>query len=58
VSTCLIIMACYFIIDRLITIAWVGRKLEITGGFAVLAVITGTFFVVVCLNAAFGGVTP
>jgi hypothetical protein len=51
-------MACYFIIDRLITIAWVGRKLEITGGFAVLAVITGTFFVVVCLNAAFGGVTP
>lgn len=57
-SGLLIAIAVYIILDRLITIAWVGRRLEITGGTAVVAVITGTFFVIVLLKAAFGGVTP
>jgi hypothetical protein len=57
-SGLLIAIAVYIVLDRLITIAWVGRRLEITGGSAVLAVISGTFMVVVLLMAAYGGVTP
>lgn len=57
-SGLLIAIAIYIIIDRLITIAVVGKRVEITGGTAVLAVLTGAFFVIVLLTAAYGGVTP
>lgn len=57
-SGLLIAIAIYIIIDRLITIAWVGKLVEITGGVAVLSVLTGAFFVIVLLTAAYGGVTP
>ena len=57
-SGLLIAIAIYIILDRLITIGWVGRSVDITPGVAVVSVITGTFIVVVLLNAANSGVTP
>lgn len=57
-ATLLLVMAGYFVLDRLITIGQVGRKLEVTPGVAVLSTLTGTFFVIVLLLAAFRGVTP
>lgn len=57
-STMLIIMAIYIIIDRLLTIAAKGAWIEIDGAFVFVSLITGTFFVWVLLEAANGGVTP
>ena len=57
-ATLLWICAAYIVLDRLITIAWIDRSIEITRGLAVFSVITGVGFVYVLLRAAILGVTP
>lgn len=57
-SGLLIALAIYIVIDRLLTIAWKGRWIEIDGAFVFVSLVTGTFFVIVLLKAAYGGVTP
>jgi hypothetical protein len=58
VSGLLIAFAIYIIVDRLFTVGWVGKSIDITPAFAVVSIVTGTFLVVVLLKAAYGGVTP
>lgn len=57
-STLLWAIAGYIAIDRLLTIAWVGRTVDITRAHAVVSVVTGAFIVTVLVLAALNGVTP
>jgi hypothetical protein len=38
-------MVIYIVIDRLLTVAWIGRQIDITPGFAVTSLLTGALWV-------------
>jgi hypothetical protein len=57
-STLLLILAGYIVLDRLLTVGKVGDYIEITPGFAVASVITGALFVILLVSAALNGVAP
>lgn len=38
-------MIAYYVIDRVLTIAWIGRTMELTPAFAVTSLFTGALLV-------------
>lgn len=57
-STLLWCIVGYLVLDRLMTVAWIGRTIDIDRVFAVTSLITGGLMVTVLVMAATGGVTP
>ncbi len=42
----------YIVIDRILTVAWIGRTIDITHDIAVLSLITGTLIIWAILSLA------
>lgn len=57
-STILLLMAMWFVLDVLITIWMIGKTWKITRRMAVVMVIVYGFFAVILVLAAVQGVTP